>query len=48
MFKVALFDQWMVVVNGRKLVDDLRKRPDDELSFNEAIEEVRAVDSYAQ
>lgn len=47
-FKVALFDQWMVIVNGRKLVDDLRKRPDDELSFNEALEEVRTINSYTE
>lgn len=37
----------MVVVSGRKLVDDLRKRPDEELSFIEAIEEVRAINSCA-
>ena len=30
----------MVVVSGHKLVDDLRKRPDDELSFMEGVEEV--------
>ncbi|RPD62649.1 cytochrome P450 [Lentinus tigrinus ALCF2SS1-7] len=39
-FKVALFDQWLVVVSGPKMVDDLRKRPDDEASFTESVEEV--------
>ncbi|TFK91861.1 cytochrome P450 [Polyporus arcularius HHB13444] len=39
-FKVALFDQWLVVVSGPKLVDDLRKRPDDEASFTESVEEI--------
>ncbi|RPD62663.1 cytochrome P450 [Lentinus tigrinus ALCF2SS1-7] len=38
-FKVALFDQWHVVVSGPKMVDDVRKRPDDELSFTEGTEE---------
>ncbi|KAI0741599.1 cytochrome P450 [Daedaleopsis nitida] len=38
-FKVSLLDQWMVIVNGPKLVDDLSKRPDDELSFVEGVEE---------
>ncbi|KAI0713161.1 hypothetical protein C8T65DRAFT_161841 [Cerioporus squamosus] len=38
-FKVALVGQWMVIVNGPKMVDDLRKRPDDELSFLEGAEE---------
>ena len=41
MFKVALLDQWTVVVSGPKLVDELRKRPDEELSFMEGTEEVR-------
>ena len=40
-FKVAFFDRWLVVISGRKLIEDLRKRPDDEVSFTEAIEDVR-------
>ena len=40
MFKIAQFTRWIVVVNGSKLVDDLRKHPD-ELSFEEGTEEVR-------
>ena len=38
-FKVAQFNGWTVVVDGSKLVDEFRKRPD-ELSFDEGIEEV--------
>ncbi|RPD64698.1 cytochrome P450 [Lentinus tigrinus ALCF2SS1-6] len=38
-FKIALFGQWMVVVSGPKMVDDLRRRPDDEVSFLEGAEE---------
>ncbi|KAI0714845.1 cytochrome P450 [Earliella scabrosa] len=38
-YKVALFDQWVVIVNGSKMVDELRKRPDEELSFIEGVEE---------
>ncbi|KAM5535892.1 hypothetical protein V8D89_010510 [Ganoderma adspersum] len=38
-FKVALLQRWMVVVSGPKMVEDLRRRPDDELSFTEGTEE---------
>ncbi|KAI0640730.1 cytochrome P450 [Trametes meyenii] len=38
-FKVPLQDKWMVVVSGPKLVDDLRRRPDEELSFRVAAAE---------
>ena len=41
-FKIALFGQWIVVVSGPKIVDDLRKRSDDEVSFIEGVEEVCA------
>ncbi|KAI9060502.1 cytochrome P450 [Trametes sanguinea] len=39
-FKVAMMDQWLVVVSGPELVDELRKRPDNELSFHEGIGEI--------
>ena len=42
-FKVALLQHWMVVVSGPKMVEDLRRRPDDELSFTEGTEEVRGM-----
>ncbi|KAJ8475230.1 hypothetical protein ONZ51_g6703 [Trametes cubensis] len=38
-FKIAMFDQWLVIVSGPKLVEDIRKRPDDELSFVEGATE---------
>ncbi|KXN83235.1 Ent-kaurene oxidase [Leucoagaricus sp. SymC.cos] len=38
-FKVASISRWVVVVNGPKLVDDVRKAPDDVLSFDLAIQE---------
>ena len=40
-FKIALFDQWLVVVCGTSMVDELMRRPDHEVSFLEGIEEVR-------
>ena len=33
--------RWHVIVSGPKLVDELRKAPDDVLSFLEATREVR-------
>ncbi|KAM5543009.1 hypothetical protein V8D89_003393 [Ganoderma adspersum] len=38
-FKVALLDQWMVIVNGPQMLDEVRKRPDEELSFIESTED---------
>ncbi|KAI0080654.1 cytochrome P450 [Panus rudis PR-1116 ss-1] len=35
-FKVAMLDKWVIVVTGPKLVDELRKFPDNQVSFNEA------------
>ncbi|KIP02162.1 hypothetical protein PHLGIDRAFT_32288 [Phlebiopsis gigantea 11061_1 CR5-6] len=35
-FKVALLDRWLVVINGKTLVDELQKMPDDKVSFMEA------------
>ncbi|CDO73436.1 hypothetical protein BN946_scf185013.g71 [Trametes cinnabarina] len=37
-FKIAMFDRWLVVVSGPKLVDELRKRPDDELSTEHGLQ----------
>ena len=39
-FKVALVNQWVVIVNGPKMIEDIRKRPDDEVSFMRAFDEV--------
>lgn len=41
MFKVALWDQWLVIMAGPKMTDDLRRRPDDEVNFIEGSDEVR-------
>ena len=38
-FKVASLDRWLVVASGADMIEDIRKRPDDELSFLRAIEE---------
>ncbi|EJF57560.1 cytochrome P450 [Dichomitus squalens LYAD-421 SS1] len=39
-FKVALLDQWLVCLTGSKLLDELRKRGESELSFYKGIEDV--------
>ncbi|KAF8220171.1 cytochrome P450 [Tricholoma matsutake] len=38
-FKLPTFGRWMVVVAGSKLIDELRKVPEDVLSFNDAVDE---------
>ncbi|KAI0765883.1 cytochrome P450 [Trametes elegans] len=38
-FKVALLDQWLVVVAGPEMVADVRTRPDSELSHTEGASE---------
>ena len=40
-FKVPLPEQWILIVSGPKMVEELRKRPDDELSFSAGVEDVR-------
>lgn len=39
-FKIPLTDRWLVVVSGPKLVEELRKLPDDKMSFLDAIADV--------
>ncbi|KAI0828877.1 cytochrome P450 [Trametes gibbosa] len=36
-FKVPLLEGWMLVVSGPKMIDELRRRPDHELSFLENV-----------
>ncbi|KAF8665785.1 hypothetical protein AX16_000232 [Volvariella volvacea WC 439] len=43
-FKLPMLTQWMVVVSGPKMVDELRKAPDDVLSFNEAVADSLQID----
>ncbi|OCH84018.1 cytochrome P450 [Obba rivulosa] len=45
-FKVPLFDKWLVVVSGRTLVEELRRYPDDQASFDKGAGEVRSTFSY--
>ncbi|TBU45343.1 cytochrome P450 [Dichomitus squalens] len=39
-FKIALLDRWMVIFSGPKMVEDIRRRPEDELSFTEAVQTI--------
>ncbi|KAF9237107.1 cytochrome P450 [Melanogaster broomeanus] len=39
-FKVSKLYRWVVVVSGRQHLEELRKAPDDELSFQEATNEM--------
>ncbi|KAG0704373.1 cytochrome P450 [Suillus ampliporus] len=43
MFRVPLIDRWVVVVTGPRLVEELRKVPDDELSFDHAMRDLLQV-----
>ena len=38
-FKIAILDRWLVVVTGAELIEDIRKAPEDELSFISATKE---------
>ncbi|GJE97791.1 cytochrome P450 [Phanerochaete sordida] len=42
-FKVAFTDRWLVVVTGKKLVDELQRLPDDAVSFVEAAGDLSAI-----
>ena len=35
-----MWDMWLVVLSGSKMVDDIRRRPDSEVGFMEGAEEV--------
>ncbi|EKM48059.1 uncharacterized protein PHACADRAFT_109467 [Phanerochaete carnosa HHB-10118-sp] len=41
-FKIPFTDRWIVVVTGKKLVDELQRLPDDAVSFIDAAGEVRS------
>ncbi len=43
MFKVATLSKWMVLPTNSKLVEDIRKAPEDILSHAEPTDEVLAV-----
>ncbi|KAI0741267.1 cytochrome P450 [Daedaleopsis nitida] len=38
-YKVATLDSWLVIVSGPKMIDDVRRRPDNELSFEEGVQD---------
>lgn len=35
-----MIDKWMVVVSGPQLIDDVRRAPEEQLSFHGAVSEV--------
>ncbi|KAI1789130.1 cytochrome P450 [Ganoderma leucocontextum] len=37
-FKIPLLDRWMVIVCGPKMIEDIRRRPEYELSFTATVE----------
>ncbi|PAV15395.1 cytochrome P450 [Pyrrhoderma noxium] len=39
-FKIPQYDRWVVVVSSPKLIDELRRAPDDVLSFTHANDEI--------
>ncbi|KAG2159653.1 cytochrome P450 [Suillus bovinus] len=43
MFRVPLFDKWVVVLTGPRLIEELRKVPEDELSFDHAMRDLLQV-----
>ncbi|KIK55509.1 hypothetical protein GYMLUDRAFT_248560 [Collybiopsis luxurians FD-317 M1] len=42
-FKVALPDQWMIIINGRRLIEDTRKASEEELNMTESLNDALAV-----
>ena len=40
LFRVPLLTRWTVIVTGPKFIEELRKAPDEQLSFEDAIDEV--------
>ncbi|KAG6890492.1 hypothetical protein C0992_000984 [Termitomyces sp. T32_za158] len=39
LFRIADFRSWTVIVSGTKLIEDVRKAPEDVLTFEAAIDE---------
>ncbi|KAJ7729803.1 cytochrome P450 [Mycena metata] len=39
-YKFPQIGGWMIMASGTDMVDDIRRAPDDELSFNEALEDI--------
>ena len=47
-FKIATFNRWIVVVCGTKFVEELRKAPDTDVSYEEAVNEVSRAERSKQ
>ena len=41
MFKIALPNQWLVIISGPEMVEDVRRRGGEEASFRESFDDVR-------
>lgn len=39
-FRVAMINRWLVIVSGAQMNEELRKFPDEEMSFVDAVEDV--------
>lgn len=44
-FKVALFDRWLLVLTGKRHIEELQKFPDDQVSFLYGTAEVNVKSS---
>ncbi|KAL5499081.1 hypothetical protein ACEPAH_1599 [Sanghuangporus vaninii] len=42
-FKLPMFNRWLVIVNTPELIEEIRKAPDDKVSFIAATEDILAV-----
>ncbi|KAK7686504.1 hypothetical protein QCA50_010102 [Cerrena zonata] len=38
-FKIARADRWLVIVTGRRLIDEVRMMPEDKMSFRDAVDD---------
>ncbi|KAF8807759.1 cytochrome P450 [Phlegmacium glaucopus] len=45
-FKIAILDRWIIVVTGTGFIEDIRKAPEDELSFISATNELAHSINY--
>ena len=39
-FRVAMINRWLVIVSGAQMNEELRKFPDEQMSFVDAVEDV--------
>ncbi|KAF5365172.1 hypothetical protein D9758_005365 [Tetrapyrgos nigripes] len=43
-FKIATINGWVVFINGKKMAEEMRKAPDDQLSFTHAVSETLQIE----